>query len=419
MITEMLPPRLPPNHSDVVIVGGGLAGLTIAKALADGLGPRARITLIARDEPARSAAAESRSFALGAASVRMLTKLGVWTACEPRSQAVTGIDITDSSLRAGLRPILLSYDNVVGSDEPASYIVPNSVLEAALRASVAATPQIVRVSSHDGIGFTASPNGVEIKAQPDTALSAKILIAADGGKSPLREMAGIQTTGWSYGQTGITVTIAHDRPHGGRAIQHFLPGGPFALLPLPGNRTCVTWSESDAEARRVMALDDAAFLAELEQRAGGRLGAIRLDGPRQSWPLAAFVARTFIAPRFALVGDAAHNVHPIAGQGLNLGLRDCAALAECIVDAYRLGLDIGEAPVLQRYDRWRRFDTLTAAASYDALNRLFSDDGRVRRSLREFGLGLVNRLPGVKQRLVAEAAGLTGDLPRLLRGDAV
>lgn len=407
-------------RADVAIAGAGIIGLALAKALADGLGPSARIVLIARDDPyGHAAGKDGRAVALGAASVRMLDRLGVWAECAPLAQAVSGIDITDSSLRAGLRPVLLSYENFIGLGETASQIIPNVILERALAAAVAATPGIVLLERSVVTTFSAGPSGVEINLNSANSLSAQVLVAGDGRRSPLRDMSGIKTTGWPYAQTGITVAITHDRPHGGRAVQHFLPGGPFALLPLPGNRTCVTWSEDAQEALRLLALDDVVFLAELETRVGGRLGAICLDGPRQSWPLEMFLARTFIAERFALVGDAAHNVHPIAGQGLNLGLRDCAALCECIVDAHRLGLDIASEAVLQRYDRWRRFDTMTAAASFDALNRLFSSDGALLRSAREFGLGVVNRLPGLKARLVTEAAGTAGDLPRLLRGDAI
>ncbi|MEQ1695074.1 MAG: FAD-dependent monooxygenase [Hyphomicrobiaceae bacterium] len=414
----MNPPN--PDTFDIVIAGAGFAGLATAKALADGMGKSARIAVVMRerwgDDEAR---ADSRSIALSAASVRMLAKLGVWSACEPLSQPVTAIDITDSSLRAGIRPVLLSYDNSIDGTEAASQIVPNAALEKSLSAAVAACSSVTIIDASTVSSFQANPSNAEITLSPARTLTAKLLIAADGRRSALRDKAGIKTIGWPYNQSGIVVTVRHDRPHNGRAVQHFLPGGPFAMLPLLGNRTCITWSEGTPEATRLMALDDEAFIAELERRAGGRLGAIELDGPRKSWPLELFVARTFIAERFALIGDAAHCVHPIAGQGLNLGLRDCAALAETIVDAHRLGLDIAHGTTLERYDRWRRFDTMSSAAGFDALNRLFSTDGRLRRSAREFGLGLVDRLPGLKHRLVTEAAGLTGDVPRLLRGEAI
>jgi 2-octaprenyl-6-methoxyphenol hydroxylase len=405
---------------DIVIAGAGLAGLTMAKALASGLGRAARIAIVTRDDPNLSrGGADSRATALSAASVRMLERLEVWAECADAAEAVTAIDITDSALDAGVRPILLSYDNHAGHTEPASRIIPNAALQAALMRAVDRTPSITVISHSEIANFATEPERVSVALTSGQALQAKLLIAADGRSSPLREMAGIKTTGWSYAQTGITVTVGHDRPHNGHAVQHFLPGGPFAMLPLPGNRSCITWSERNDVARRLLALDDAAFLDELEQRAGGRLGALTLVGPRQSWPLEMFVARSFIAPRFALVGDAAHNVHPIAGQGLNLGLRDCAALAEVLVDTHRLGLDMALGGTLERYERWRRFDTTTSAASFDALNRLFSTDGPLRRAAREFGLGAINRLPALKHRLVSEAAGLTGDLPRLMRGEAI
>ncbi len=413
-----------PDTFDIVIAGAGFAGLTTAKALADGMGKSTRIAVVMRerwgDEQTR---ADTRSIALSAASVRMLAKLGVWSACQAVSQPVSAIDITDSSLRAGIRPVLLSYDNAIGGSESASQIVPNAALEKSLSAAVAACSNVTIIDAATITAFTAGPYNIEITLSPGRNLTAKLLIAADGRRSTLRDMADIKTIGWPYNQSGIVFTVRHDRPHNGRAVQHFLPGGPFAMLPLPSlagsNRTCITWSEGTAEATRLMALDDQAFTAELERRAGGHLGAIELDGPRKSWPLELFIARTFIAPRFAMVGDAAHCVHPIAGQGLNLGLLDCAALAEVIVDAHRLGLDIAHGTTLERYDRWRRFDTMSSAAGFDALNRLFSTEGPLRRSAREFGLGLVNRLPGLKHRLVNEAAGLTGDVPRLLRGEAI
>ena len=238
-----------------------------------------------------------------------------------------------------------------------------------------------------------------------------------GGASPLRQAAGIGIVRWSYPQAGIVTTVRLEQPHQGRAVQHFLPSGPFAILPLTGNRACITWTEDAARAREILALDDAGFLAEVEKRFGYRLGGVALAGPRASWPLDMHLARALVADRFALVGDAAHGVHPIAGQGLNLGLRDVAALTEVVADAARLGLDIGSLAVLERYERWRRLDSALSAATFDALNRLFSNDSTLLRSARDFGLGLVERMPALKQFFVAEAAGLTGEVPRLLRGE--
>jgi 2-octaprenyl-6-methoxyphenol hydroxylase len=229
-------------------------------------------------------------------------------------------------------------------------------------------------------------------------------------------MAGIKVVGWSYPQVGIVTTVSHAKPHRGRAIQHFLPAGPFAILPLAGDRSCVTWTEEAERGRAIVALDDAGFLAEVQRRFGYRLGTVQLAGPRASWPLDMHLARAFATNRFALIGDAAHGVHPIAGQGLNLGLRDVAALTEVIADAARLGLDVGSPAVLERYERWRRLDSMLSAATFDGLNRLFSNDVTVARTARDFGLGLIERMPALKSFFVAEAAGLTGDIPKLLRG---
>ncbi len=251
------------------------------------------------------------------------------------------------------------------------------------------------------------------------SLQTWLAVAADGQHSVLRRAAGITCVSWPYDQIAIATTVAHERDHGGVAVQHFLPAGPFAILPLPGRRCCITWTEQANEGRRIMALDDDAFLAEVDRRFGGRLGAVRLDGGRRSWPLHLQLARSYIADRLALIGDAAHGVHPIAGQGLNLAFRDVAALAEVIADAARTGLDIGDATTLARYQQWRRFDALAATAAFDAVNRLFSRDGRLTRSLREAGLQLVDRLPRLKQELVREAAGMTGELPRLLKGEPI
>jgi 2-octaprenyl-6-methoxyphenol hydroxylase len=248
---------------------------------------------------------------------------------------------------------------------------------------------------------------------------ASLLVAADGRGSRLREAAGIGVVGWKYQQVGIVTTVQHEKPHRGHAVQHFLPSGPFAILPLKGNRCCITWTEEESEGRRIMALDDTGFLAEVEQRFGYRLGVTQLAGARGVWPLEMHLARALVAERLALVGDAAHLVHPIAGQGLNLGLRDVAALTEVVADAARLGHDIGSSIVLSRYERWRRTDAALSAAAFDGLNRLFSSDWTLLRAARSAGLGIVERLPALKQFFVAEAAGLTGEVPKLLRGERV
>jgi 2-octaprenyl-6-methoxyphenol hydroxylase len=267
--------------------------------------------------------------------------------------------------------------------------------------------------------YDASADGVDVKLADGSVINASLLVAADGARSKLRERAGIATHGWEYDQAGIVVTVGHERDHQGRAEEHFLPAGPFAILPLTGNRSSLVWTEKRAEAARIIALGEAEFLAELEQRFGLHLGEIMvLDKPR-SFPLGYFVARSFIAERLALVGDAAHVIHPIAGQGLNLGLKDVAALAEVVVDAARLGIDLGQSDVLESYQRWRRFDTMAMGVATNSLNLLFSNKSTLLRTVRDIGLGLVDRAPPLKEMFIRQAAGLSGEVPRLLKGEAL
>lgn len=410
----------PNGRYDIVISGASYAGLALARALSQALEGTARIALVDRRPVGRRTdVPDARAFALSAGSRRMLETLGVWGRVADAAQAVTAIEITDSSLDAGVRPVLLTYDNAVEGQEPASYIVPAGPLNDALAEVVAASPGIEILAPEHVASFTVSGSGAELMMAGGAASTASLLIAADGRNSPLREMAGIKSVGRSYPQVGIVTTVAHAKPHNGHAVQHFLPAGPFAILPLPGNRACITWTEEAGEARRILALDDEGFLEEVDTRFGGKLGALSLAGPRQSWPLELHLARSYVAPRFAIVGDAAHVVHPIAGQGLNLALRDVAALTEAVADAARLGLDLGSAQALERYERWRRFDAAMSTAAFDGLNVLFSNDSTLLRAARDVGLGLVDRSPVLKQLFVAEAAGITGDVPRLLRGETV
>lgn len=406
----------PLSSFDCVVSGGGFAGLALALALAEALGDDFRVAVIDRRRDIGRVSADSRSYALAAGGKRLLDVLGVWAAVAGEAQPVARIDITDSTLESQLRPVILSYDNHIGGTEPATYIVPHMRLLEALIAAVQRHPSI-RLVEGAAAGLTVETSRIVVGLTDGRRVAGSLAVAAEGRRSALREAAGIRTIGWNYNQSGIVTTVAHARPHGGVAVQHFLPAGPFAILPLPGNRSCITWSEEAAEARRIMALDDTGFLSELEKRFGGRLGELTLAGPRQSWPLEMHLARRYVAGRLALIGDTAHGVHPIAGQGLNLALRDVAALAEVVTDAARLGLDIGNADTLAGYERWRRFDSSLSAAAFDAINRLFSSDGMLTRAVRDAGLGIVERLPQLKQFFVQEGAGVAGDIPRLMRGE--
>lgn len=409
------------DRDDILISGAGFTGLALAVALAETLGDGIAILVVDPRTALPSAAAtdDPRASALSAASQRLLSTLGLWSAIEPAAQPVTRIEITDSSLSSGIRPVQLAYDNTIEGHVPASWIVPNATLLAVLGAAAARHPAIKLQLGRAVSGMSADAHGATVHLSDGPARHAALVVAAEGRRSTLRDSAGIKIVSWAYGQTGIVTTVAHERPHEGVAVQHFLPSGPFAILPLPGNRACITWSEEAREAERILALPDARFLDEIDLRFGGRLGALELAGPRRSWPLEMHLARSFVAPRLALVGDTAHGVHPIAGQGLNLGLRDVAALVEIVAETARTGFDIGNAEALGRYEHWRRFDSVVSAAAYDGLNRLFSNDWTLLRAARDLGLGLLDRMPGMKRLIVDEAAGLTGKVPKLLAGERI
>ena len=399
----------------IVICGGAFAGLALALALRQGLG--AEIPVILAD-PALSVrpSRDPRATAIVAACRRLFEALGVWEQVSD-SQAILDMVVTDSKLEDATRPVFLTFAGEVEPGEPFAHMVENRRLIDALVARAEAEGIDLRataVSTYDS-----RPDGVTVTLADGNVIEASLLVAADGARSKLRERAGIATHGWDYDQSGIVVTVGHERDHHGRAEEHFLPAGPFAILPLTGKRSSLVWTENRAEAARITALGEAEFHDELEKRFGLHLGEIKaLDKPR-AFPLGYFVARSFIAERLALVGDAAHVIHPIAGQGLNMGLKDVAALAEVVVDAARLGIDPGQADVLDRYQRWRRFDTMAMGLATNSLNFLFSNESTLLRTVRDIGLGLVDRLPPLKNVFIRQAAGLSGEVPRLLKGEAL
>ncbi len=402
--------------ADILIAGGSFAGMTLGLALAHEFGSEVSVVIVDRAHAATVDDRDPRASAISAGSRNLLIALDVWRHLDDIAVPVAAIELTDSSLQSGVRRRLLTYENTTRAGGQASWIVPNARLTAVLEQAVARAPAIRVMRSVAILDLKAGPASAIVRLDDDSELSAQLVVAADGRRSAIREAAGIKSVHWGHDQTGIVTTITHESDHRNRAIQHFLPAGPFAMLPLQGGyRSSVTWSEKASEAKRILTLDDEAFLDEVDRRVAGRLGAVTLDGPRKSWPLETHLARSYIAPRVALVGDAAHGVHPIAGQGLNLGFRDVAALVECVADAARVGLDLGNADALARYERWRRFDATVSTATFSGLNRLFSNDWALMRSAREVGLGLLDRLPIAKQALVTEAAGLSGELPKLLR----
>jgi 2-octaprenyl-6-methoxyphenol hydroxylase len=400
----------------IVIGGGAFAGLALALALRQGLGADVAV-IVADPALATRPSRDGRATAIVAACRRLFGALGVWGEIASTAQPILDMVVTDSKLEDATRPVFLTFAGQVEPGEPFAHMVENRYLIDALVARAEAHGIDLRATTVTS--YDANEGGIDVTLADGSVIAASLLIAADGARSKLRERAGIPTHGWDYDQAGIVVTVGHERDHHGRAEEHFLPAGPFAILPLTGNRSSLVWTEKRSEAVRIIALPEAEFLGELEQRFGLHLGEIKvLDKPR-SFPLGYFVARSFIAERLALVGDAAHVIHPIAGQGLNLGLKDVAALAEVVVDAARLGIDLGQADVLERYQRWRRFDTMAMGLATNALNLLFSNRSTVLRTVRDIGLGLVDRAPPVKEIFIRQAAGLSGEVPRLLKGEAL
>ena len=404
------------SQRSIVIGGGAFAGLGLALALRQGLGPDVPI-VVADPAFAMRPSRDPRASAIVAACRRLFEVVGVWDQVAESAQPILDMVVTDSNLGDAIRPVFLTFAGEVEPGEPFAHMVENRHLINAL--VTRAEAEGVELNAVAVSAYESNAEGTRVTLSDGRVIDASLLVAADGAKSKLRERAGIATHGWDYDQSGIVVTVGHERDHQGRAEEHFLPAGPFAILPLKNNRSSLVWTESRREAARIVELPDNKFQAELERRFGLHLGEVKaLDKPR-AFPLGYFVARSFIAERLALVGDAAHVIHPIAGQGLNMGLKDAAALAEVTVDAARLGIDHGQADVLERYQRWRRFDTVAMGVATNSLNMLFSNKSALLRTVRDIGLGLVDRVPPLKSAFIRQAAGLSGEVPRLLRGEAL
>lgn len=402
--------------SDILIVGGGLNGPVLALALA-----RSGLTSTVIDaQPAEVLAADGfdgRSYALALSSVRLLRRLGLWDALESNAQPMLEIKVSDGRAGEGpLSPFHLHFDHAEIEEGPMGHMVQDRHLRRAVLTAIDADARITRLNGDSVVSQDSSVQGVTVTLASGKMLTGRILIGADGRRSGTAERAGITRTGWDYGQTALVCAIEHTLPHHGIAHQFFMPPGPLAILPLTGNRSSIVWSETHANAAAFNALSDADYLTMLRPRFGDFLGEIKLAGARYTYPLNLTLANSFIAPRLALVGDAAHGVHPIAGQGLNAGLRDIAALAHVLSDAKKRGEDIAALPVLERYQQWRRFDTATLAVATDLTNKIFASDNPLLRLGRDIGMGIVNAVPGLRRGFIREAAGLTGELPELMRG---
>ncbi len=408
------------NHmecdTDIAIIGGGLNGPTLGLALA-GIG--LKVTVIDRlNGRAREATDfDGRSYAMALTSTRLLQGVGIWDSVADTAQPMLDIKVTDGRAGEGPSPFFMHFDHAEIEEGPMGHMVEDRHLRRALMKAVHATPGITVMNDEDVIAQKPDASGITLSLASGKTVRARLAVGADGRGSGTGARAGIKRIGWRYGQTALVCAIAHEKPHNGVAHQFFMPQGPLAILPLQGNRSSIVWSETTNNAARINALPDAAYLEVLRPRFGDFLGEISLAGGRYTYPLGLSLAHDMVAKRVALLGDAAHGVHPIAGQGLNAGMRDVAALAEVIADAKRRGQDIGSATVLEEYQVWRRFDNTSLALATDSFNRLFSNDNPLLRMARDVGMAAINALPGARRGFIREAAGLTGDLPRLMQGE--
>lgn len=403
---------------DIIIAGGGLNGTSLAIALGDA-GFRVALVDPVAVKTRRAKGFDGRGYALSLSSKNVLSAIGIWSEMGEKTQPILGIRVSDGRAGEGASPLSLAFDHAEIEEGPMGYMAEDRYLRTALLKATKADRQITEIDGAMVVDHAEMPGRVTVTLDNGKILNARLLVGCDGKTSPAAKREGISRIGWPYDQTALVCAIEHEKPHDGIAHQFFMPPGPLAILPLPGKKSSIVWTEKRDVANQIGALGDSEYLDALRPRFGTFLGDIKLVGDRFSYPLSLSVASAFVGDRLALVGDAAHAVHPIAGQGLNAGLKDVAALAEVLVEAKRRGEDFGRSDVLERYQRWRRFDVATLALATDGFNRLFSTDNPILRAARDVGLAAVNAMPGVRRSFIREAAGLTGDLPRMTRGLAL
>ena len=402
------------KDTDIAIVGGGLNGPILAIALAQS-GIQTTVIDAQSTASLQADGFDGRSYAVALTSQRLLKRLGLWDQLSEHAQPMLEIKVTDGRAGEGPSPFFMHFDHAEIEEGPMGFMVQDRHLRPVLLQAIAANPLITHLPKTRVIAQTPNAGGITVTLDSGDLIQAAAVIGCDGRSSGTCERAGIKRVGWGYGQTALVCAIAHEKPHGGIAHQFFMPAGPLAILPLPGNRSSIVWSETEANAAAFNALSEADYLNMLRPRFGDFLGEISLEGARFTYPLNLTIAQNLVAERVALVGDAAHGVHPIAGQGLNAGMRDIAALAQIMTQAKQRGEDYGSIQVLKRYEEWRRFDNAALALATDTFNRLFSNDNPILRMGRDLGMGIVNAMPGLRRGFIREAAGLTGELPDLMR----
>ncbi|MEL6607582.1 MAG: UbiH/UbiF/VisC/COQ6 family ubiquinone biosynthesis hydroxylase [Pseudomonadota bacterium] len=403
------------HTADILITGGGLVGSTLAVALAQ-QGFRTTMIDALPKATRRKRGFDGRSYAMALSTQRMLAALDLWPRLDPDAQPILDIKVADGKPGQRPSPFFLHFDHADLGPDPMGYMVEDRHARVALLEAEREQPNLSHIAKETVVSQTVEPGRITIETASGDVHSAPLLIGCDGRGSGTAERAGIKRTGWDYGQSSLVCALHVERPHGGVAHQLFLPAGPLAILPLTNNRVGVVWTERTEQANRVQALDDAGYMNVLRPLFGDFLGRIELAGDRFTFPLSLSLAHRFTGDRVALVGDAAHGIHPIAGQGLNAGMKDVAAMVETLVDARARGEDIGAPTVLDRYQQWRRFDTATLALATDGFNRLFSNNSSLLRGLRDLGMGAVQAMPGLRRTFQREAAGLSGDIPKLMQG---
>ncbi|MEM8697445.1 MAG: UbiH/UbiF/VisC/COQ6 family ubiquinone biosynthesis hydroxylase [Pseudomonadota bacterium] len=404
------------NQTDVIILGGGLVGQTLALAL-DAHGLSSAVVDRMPTETLLDSSYDGRVSAVASASRNMLTAIGLGEALDGKGCAIGSIRASD-----GLKPGRLDFEPGEG-EGPLGIMFENRLLRATLFEASQKADHIDLHMAKSAVDVRREPGGVTVTLDDDTILEGSLLIGAEGRGSPTREAANIRIARWSYKHHAIVATVNHEKPHAAIAYEIFYPAGPFALLPMlddaNGPRSALVWTVDEKDGPAMLGLSERAFLAEAQKRMGGFLGELALAGPRGAYPLGFHHAAKITGERLALVGDSAHGIHPIAGQGLNLGFRDVASLAQVLVEGARLGMDVGDAQLLKRYETWRSLDTLMVAMATDGLTRLFGIPGKAASKIRRFGMTAVDRIPPLKRRFIDEARGSSGKLPLLLQGVTV